>query len=460
MKRRIVLFFTIMVTTIILMCGCDSMVINLESDVFVVPVGEAVSTDPGDYVRASKDMLSEMKVDVSQVDTNTIGTYSAMIIYGDVSKHFYIEVADEKAPEIFLKTTKVEIGMSQSLQIEDVLDKITDFSDYEYGFSNDMTLADKNKVILAEKMFDAVGEYLIEVIARDEYGNCSVAEVVVNVGNYVAELPDDDTDNPIEDPDEPDAGDTDNKDNIYGEFMNTNEGVHLVDLEKYSSTAVSYGIGTAVDKKTNRPVVNYYIEKFGDYKVDFIQPNSQYVWLTFNEITEYGTTAGILDTLKAKNVKAVFFITLSYAKNNPKLVQRMIDEGHVLGNYTANCAKVPELSVKDLTNELDTLYNYVYQTYGYEMYLFRTPSGNFSERALAVAQSKGYRTVFWSFNYVDWNTAAQPDVATSLENALNKVHGGAIYLLSGSSTTNQKMLPDMIDGIREKGFEFAVYQKN
>ena len=122
--------------------------------------------------------------------------------------------------------------------------------------------------------------------------------------------------------------------------------------------------------------------------------------------------------------------------------------------------EVRELSVKDLTNELDTLYNYVYQTYGYEMYLFRTPSGNFSERALAVAQSKGYRTVFWSFNYVDWNTAAQPDVATSLENALNRAHGGAIYLLSGSSTTNQKMLPDMIDGIRAKGFEFAVYQKN
>ena len=166
------------------------------------------------------------------------------------------------------------------------------------------------------------------------------------------------------------------------------------------------------------------------------------------------------DTLKEKNVKAVFFITLSYAKNNPTLVKRMIDEGHVLGNYTANCAKVPELSVKDLTNELDSLYNYVYQTYGYEMYLFRTPSGNFSERALAVAQSKGYRTVFWSFNYVDWNAAAQPDVATSLENAVNKAHGGAIYLLSGSSTTNQQMLPDMIDGIRAKGYEFAVYHKN
>ena len=319
-----------------------------------------------------------------------------------------------------------------------------------------MTLSDKNKKMLSEKVFTSIGEYLVEVIAKDKFGNCSVEEVVVNVVMNEVVLPDeDDKDDPVE----PDK-DNDKQESIYADYMNTNPGVDLVDLDTYNGAAVSYGIGTAVDKKTNRPVVNYYIDNYGGYAVDFIQPNSQYVWLTFNEITEYGTTTKILDTLKEKNVKAVFFITLSYAKNNPALIKRMIDEGHVLGNYTANCAKVPELSVKDLTKELDSLYNYVYQTYGYEMYLFRTPSGNFSERALAVAQSKGYRTVFWSFNYVDWNAAAQPDVATSLENAVNRVHGGAIYLLSGSSTTNQKMLPDMIDGIRAKGYEFAVYHKN
>ena len=458
MKKRIILGFMLMITTVFLLCGCESSVINLESDIFVVPVGEEISTDPGDYVRASKDMLAQMRVDVSQVNKDAIGTYSATIIYGEVSKHFYIEVADELAPEIVLKADKIEVGMSQILHIDDVLEEIVDFSDCEYGFSDDMTLSDKNKKMLSEKVFSSLGEHLIEVIAKDEFGNCSVEELIVNVVMQEVVLPDD----PVGEPDTPDnpGNDGNKEDGIYAEYMNTNPGVDLVGLDTYNSAAVSYGIGTAVDKKTNRPVVNYYIDNYGDYAVDFIQPESQYVWLTFNEITEYGTTSKILDTLKAKNVKAVFFITLSYAKNNPALVERMIDEGHVLGNYTANCAKVPELSVKDLTNELDSLYNYVYQTYGYEMYLFRTPSGNFSERALAVAQSKGYRTVFWSFNYVDWNTAAQPDVTTSLENAVNKVHGGAIYLLSGSSTTNQQMLPDMIDGIRAKGFEFAVYHKN
>ena len=108
---------------------------------------------------------------------------------------------------------------------------------------------------------------------------------------------------------------------------------------------------------------------------------------------------------------------------------------------------------------MDTLYNYVRDNYGYEMYLFRAPSGCFSEQALALAQSKGYRTVFWSFAYADWDASHQAEQTEALQNALNKLHGGAIYLLSASSTTNRAILGDMIDGIRAKGFEFATYQK-
>ena len=177
-------------------------------------------------------------------------------------------------------------------------------------------------------------------------------------------------------------------------------------------------------------------------------------------ILEYGNTDKILDTLKEKNVSAVFFITKNYAEKNPELIKRMIDEGHVLGNYTDTGEEIPGLSVNSLTTRMDVLYNYVYETYGYEMYLFRAPSGYFSEQALALAGQLGYRTVFWSYAYSDWDVNNQPEVSQALSNALNKAHGGAIYQLSGSSSTNRDMLGDFIDGIRSKGLEFAVYDKN
>ena len=138
----------------------------------------------------------------------------------------------------------------------------------------------------------------------------------------------------------------------------------------------------------------------------------------------------------------------------------MIDEGHVLGNYTDTGEEIRGLSVNSLTTRMDVLYNYVYETYGYEMYLFRAPSGYFSEQALALAGQLGYRTVFWSYAYADWDVNNQPEVSQALSNALNKAHGGAIYQLSGSSSTNRDMLGDFIDGIRSKGLEFAVYDKN
>lgn len=424
-----------------ILSGCSSSIINLASDVVVVPVGEEVSTDVSDYVRASKSMLAEMSVDVSKVNKDVIGTYSATITYQDSVKEFYIKVADEKAPEIVLNSTELVIDKPGVVSINDVVKSVSDFSKYEYGFSDDMKLADKNKKITDSITFGAAGEYLVEVLAKDEYDNYAVEQLTIKVGSGET------AENPVEEGVD------------YAEFMNTDPGVELTDLEGYDGTAVSYGVGSQVDE-ANRPIINYYTENFGQYAVDFIQPDSKYVWLTFNEIAEYGNTTLILDTLKEKNVKAVFFITLSYAQNNPDIIKRMLAEGHELGNYTASCSKVPELSVNKLTSELDTLYNYVYQTYGYEMYLFRTPSGNFSAKALAVAQSKGYRTVFWSFNYADWNINNQPPVAEALENALNRVHGGAIYLLSGASTTNQQMLGDLIDGIRDKGYDFAEYQKN
>ncbi len=420
--------------------GCGQYTINLIKDEFVVNVGDELSTDISDYVRASKAMLEEMTLDVSDVDINTMGRYTATVTYGEDTRSFTIEVADTKAPEISLKSEEIYFELQGTLHLDDIVASVKDYSEFEYGFSEDMTAADKDKKMVDSLFFSGFGDYNAEVIARDEYGNISVSDFRVHVVEE-GQIP---------------GGSVSVSD--YSAFMNTDPGTALGDLASYSTEGVIFGLSDSVDAESNRPEIGYYTNLYGMYSVDFIQPQSNYVWLTFNEINESGKTVKLLDTLREKGVKAVFFVTLSYVQNNEELVKRMIDEGHVIGNYTANCADVGDLTSNQLTSELDTLYNYVYETYGYEMYLFRPPSGYFNEQALATAQSLGYRTVFWSFAYADWD--AQMTTKQALNNALNKAHGGAIYSLSASSSLNQKMLADLIDGIREKGFEFAVYQKN
>lgn len=56
----------------------------------------------------------------------------------------------------------------------------------------------------------------------------------------------------------------------------------------------------------------------------------KYVYLTFDSGYEAGYTEQILDVLKENEVTAVFFITAHYSNTASELVQRMIDEGHII----------------------------------------------------------------------------------------------------------------------------------
>lgn len=155
--------------------------------------------------------------------------------------------------------------------------------------------------------------------------------------------------------------------------------------------------------------------------------------------------------MKEKGVKAIFFITGDFAKAEPELVQRMIDEGHVVGNHSWKHPLYSGLSVEEAEQDLMKLHDYVKENFNYEMRYFRFPAGNFSERALAEVQQLGYKSLFWSFAYKDWLTDDQPDEAQSLKKIVDSACPGMIYLLHAVSKTNADILADVIDGVTAKG---------
>ena len=100
---------------------------------------------------------------------------------------------------------------------------------------------------------------------------------------------------------------------------------------------------------------------------------------------------------------------------------------------------------------------YVKENFGYSMYLFRYPTGQFSEQSLAIVNNCNYRSVFWSFAYKDWDVNNQPDETESLNLLMEKLHPGAIYLLHAESQTNADILGSFIDQVRAQGYEIGVY---
>lgn len=218
------------------------------------------------------------------------------------------------------------------------------------------------------------------------------------------------------------------------------------------TTKHGYGQGTAVDEK-NRPCgAVSFTDQYGDSGAFALTDDENRIILTFDQGYENGYTSKILDTLKEKNVQAIFFLTGDYAKSEPELIKRMIAEGHILGNHSMSHASLPTLSKDEARNEIISLHSYILNNYGYEMQYFRPPCGEYSEETIDVTRCCGYKTLFWSFAYVDWKQDSQPEPTASLQKLLDSAHGGEILLLHSVSATNAEILGDVIDGFREKGY--------
>lgn len=226
------------------------------------------------------------------------------------------------------------------------------------------------------------------------------------------------------------------------------------------STCKGYGQGREVDENNcpmGAKMFNDEMSEYGGYAM--FEDNGKIV-LTFDQGYENGYTTPILDTLKEKDVKAVFFVTGDYVKRNADLVKRMIDEGHVIGNHGMAHASLPKLSRDEAINEIMSLHDYVVNKFGYEMKYFRPPCGEYSEQAVALAQELGYTTMLWSFAYQDWEVNNQPNPQKAFERVSGAAHGGAIYLLHSVSATNTEILPQVIDCLREQGYDFCLPSVN
>ena len=224
-----------------------------------------------------------------------------------------------------------------------------------------------------------------------------------------------------------------------------------------STQKVTWGPGRGKDGNPPPACVSLQ-QQYGDQGAFFLQNTKEKtIYLTFDEGYEYGLTDDILDTLKAKEVKAVFFVTMDFVNQNKDLVRRMIDEGHIVGNHSTNHPSMPSLSAEKQAKEIQTLHDKVKTEFGYEMSLFRYPMGEFSEASLAVLRNCGYKAVFWSFAYRDWVTDDQPDKEASLQLLCDQLHSGAIYLLHAVSRTNSDILGDFIDRARNEGYTFGAF---
>ncbi|MBQ2863197.1 MAG: polysaccharide deacetylase family protein [Clostridia bacterium] len=206
-----------------------------------------------------------------------------------------------------------------------------------------------------------------------------------------------------------------------------------------------------------------FIEKYNCAYVDKSKnsDSDKVIYLTFDAGYENGNVKRILDTMKDEGVSGSFFILENLIKRNPDLVKRMAEEGHLVCNHTAKHKDMSRVTDKDtLLSELGKLEEQFKQLTGCDMTkIYRPPEGRFSEINLLHLTEAGYKTVFWSFAYADWDNKQQPNEKEAMDKIIAGLHNGEILLLHPTSETNANIMKELIRRCKAEGYRFETLDK-
>ncbi len=203
------------------------------------------------------------------------------------------------------------------------------------------------------------------------------------------------------------------------------------------------------------------VEAHGGYYIDHRHTDpaaaDKVVYLTFDAGYENGNIARVLDTLRDEEVTGAFFVLGHLCEAEPALVGRMAEEGHLICNHTTSHRCLVGASSADVAEELGTLERLCADRAGVTVSpYFRPPEGRFDEALLTAAEGLGYKTIFWSFAYADWDNDRQPTAAYAQKKILDNIHNGAVLLLHPTSATNAAVLGDVIRELKAQGYRFGT----
>ena len=181
------------------------------------------------------------------------------------------------------------------------------------------------------------------------------------------------------------------------------------------------------------------------------------IYLTFDLGYSNVNTEIILDVLKSNNVKAAFFILDNIILKNKDLVTRMIEDGHLICNHTKKHKNLTTLTEEEIREDLTSLERLMEEKTGHNLSkYFRFPEGKYSESSLKAVKDLGYKSIFWSFAYADWDNRNQMSTEKAFKKVIENTHNGAVMLFHPTSKTNAQIFERLINEWKTMGYEFGT----
>jgi peptidoglycan-N-acetylmuramic acid deacetylase len=182
------------------------------------------------------------------------------------------------------------------------------------------------------------------------------------------------------------------------------------------------------------------------------------IYLTFDAGYENGNVRKHLDALDRHGVKGTFFLLSNVLKTHPDLVRSMTDNGHIVANHTMKHRDMTQVTdfeaYKAELRGFDDLFTEV--TGKPPSMFYRPPKGEFTKQNLEYNKQLGYKTIFWSLAYLDWDDKKQPSPASAKKKLFERTHPGMVLLLHPTSATNAAIMEDLIVEWKRQGYRFGT----
>ncbi|SDI25954.1 polysaccharide deacetylase family protein [Natribacillus halophilus] len=217
-----------------------------------------------------------------------------------------------------------------------------------------------------------------------------------------------------------------------------------INTVQYDTTPEMQG-GSERDVRDPNPVSNVELHNTFPDIVTLQGPSEERnVALTFDDGPDDVVTPAVLDKLNEYDIEATFFLIGERVEAHPEVVERILDEGHVVANHSWNHPEFPEISYEDAEQQINRTETALQDVTGEEVRLFRPPYGAQTEDHVQIMDELDYSNIIWSQDSLDWKDLEVEEVA---DNILSDISYGAIVLQHSAGLEGDEGLMVTVDAL-------------
>ena len=197
---------------------------------------------------------------------------------------------------------------------------------------------------------------------------------------------------------------------------------------------------------------NFFIKVFCSAETD-----KKEIAISFDDGPAVNYTPEILQLLQKENVKAAFFCIGNRIAGNEKILQQLMDDGHIIGNHSySHHFWFDMFSSKKMLDDLNAMDNEVKRVTGLQPKLFRPPYGVTNPNLAKAIKKGGYFPVGWNVRSLD---TVIKDENKLLEKVSRSIKPGAVFLFHDTSKSTLDALPQFLKEVKNKGYSIVPLDK-